>query len=50
MEQKQVHISEARVSTALDKLAHMEALVNDRLLEGKEYNWRLPNILVSQNF
>ncbi|XP_010544843.1 PREDICTED: chlorophyllide a oxygenase, chloroplastic [Tarenaya hassleriana] len=29
---QQVHISEARVSTALDKLAHMEALVNDRLL------------------
>ncbi|XP_054799869.1 chlorophyllide a oxygenase, chloroplastic [Prosopis cineraria] len=31
---RQVHISEARVSTALDKLAHMEALVNDRLLQG----------------
>lgn len=29
---KQVHISEARVSTALEKLAHMEELVNDRLL------------------
>lgn len=29
---KQVHISEARVSTALQKLAHMEELVNDRLL------------------
>ena len=29
---QQVHISEARVSTALDKLAHMEELVNDRLL------------------
>ncbi|KAI9113218.1 hypothetical protein K1719_015743 [Acacia pycnantha] len=32
---RQVHISEARVSTALDKLAHMEELVNDRLLQGK---------------
>ncbi|XP_058087260.1 chlorophyllide a oxygenase, chloroplastic [Magnolia sinica] len=30
---RQVHISEARVSTALDKLAYMEALVNDRLLQ-----------------
>ncbi|KAJ9146297.1 hypothetical protein P3X46_028580 [Hevea brasiliensis] len=30
---QQVHISEARVTTALDKLAHMEALVNDRLLQ-----------------
>ena len=29
---KQVHISEARVGTALDKLAYMEELVNDRLL------------------
>ncbi|WOL11858.1 chlorophyllide a oxygenase, chloroplastic isoform X2 [Canna indica] len=29
----QVHISEARVATALQKLAHMEALVNDRLLQ-----------------
>jgi chlorophyllide a oxygenase len=28
----QVHLSEARVSSALDKLAHMETLVNDRLL------------------
>ncbi|KAF5725324.1 hypothetical protein HS088_TW23G00045 [Tripterygium wilfordii] len=28
----QVHISEARVETALDKLAYMEELVNDRLL------------------
>jgi chlorophyllide a oxygenase len=27
-----VHLSEARVSTALDKLAYMEALVNDKLL------------------
>ncbi|XP_072981332.1 chlorophyllide a oxygenase, chloroplastic-like [Typha angustifolia] len=27
---KEVHLSEMRVSTALDKLAHMEALVNDR--------------------
>ncbi|XAR62803.1 Chlorophyllide-a oxygenase [Bertholletia excelsa] len=32
---KQVHISEARVATALDKLAYMEALVNDRLLQDK---------------
>ncbi|RDY10668.1 Chlorophyllide a oxygenase, chloroplastic, partial [Mucuna pruriens] len=29
---RQVHISEARVSTALDKLAYMEELVNDKLL------------------
>ncbi|KAK4389673.1 Chlorophyllide a oxygenase, chloroplastic [Sesamum angolense] len=29
----QVHISEARVSTALDKLAHMETLVNDKILQ-----------------
>ncbi|XXG45538.1 hypothetical protein AAC387_Pa02g0596 [Persea americana] len=32
---KQVHISEARVGTALDKLAYMEALVNDRLLQDR---------------
>lgn len=32
---KQVHISEARVSTALDKLAYMEELVHDRLLQDK---------------
>ncbi|KAJ4831954.1 hypothetical protein Tsubulata_018818 [Turnera subulata] len=32
---RQVHISEARVATALDKLAHMETLVNDRLLQDK---------------
>ncbi|KAG9444047.1 hypothetical protein H6P81_015387 [Aristolochia fimbriata] len=30
---RQVHISEARVGTALDKLAYMETLVNDRLLQ-----------------
>ncbi|XP_068662622.1 chlorophyllide a oxygenase, chloroplastic-like [Aristolochia californica] len=30
---RQVHISEARVETALDKLAYMETLVNDRLLQ-----------------
>ncbi|KAM7253360.1 hypothetical protein ACFE04_025978 [Oxalis oulophora] len=30
---QQVHISEARVSTALDKLAQMEELVSDRLLQ-----------------
>ncbi|KAI5668651.1 hypothetical protein M9H77_18504 [Catharanthus roseus] len=29
----QVHISEARVEAALDKLAYMEAVVNDRLLQ-----------------
>ncbi|KAJ6825721.1 chlorophyllide a oxygenase, chloroplastic [Iris pallida] len=29
---REVHISEARISTALDKLAYMESLVNDRLL------------------
>ncbi|XP_050230239.1 chlorophyllide a oxygenase, chloroplastic [Mercurialis annua] len=29
---QQVHLSEARVSTALDKLADMEVLINDRLL------------------
>ncbi|KAA8538458.1 hypothetical protein F0562_027996 [Nyssa sinensis] len=32
---RQVHISEARVGTALDKLAYMEALVNDRLLQDR---------------
>ncbi|GJX35482.1 chlorophyllide A oxygenase, chloroplastic, partial [Tanacetum coccineum] len=32
---KQVHISEARVGAALDKLAYMETLVNDKLLEDK---------------
>ncbi|KAG2330214.1 hypothetical protein Bca52824_001394 [Brassica carinata] len=32
---QQVHISEARGSTALDKLAHMEELVNDRLLQAR---------------
>lgn len=31
----QVHISEARVAAALDKLAYMETLVNDRLLQDK---------------
>ncbi|CAN1240406.1 Chlorophyllide a oxygenase, chloroplastic [Linum grandiflorum] len=31
----QVHISEARVSTALDKLAYMEELVNDKLLQDR---------------
>ncbi|KAG5222446.1 chlorophyllide oxygenase [Salix suchowensis] len=30
-----VHISEARVSTALDKLAYMEELVNDRLFQDR---------------
>uniref|UniRef100_A0A0C9RI86 TSA: Wollemia nobilis Ref_Wollemi_Transcript_18725_2104 transcribed RNA sequence n=1 Tax=Wollemia nobilis TaxID=56998 RepID=A0A0C9RI86_9CONI len=30
---EQVHISEARVACALDKLAEMEALVNDKLLK-----------------
>ncbi|CAL0319400.1 unnamed protein product [Lupinus luteus] len=32
---RQVNISEARVSTALDKLAYMEELVNDRLLQDR---------------
>ncbi|XP_022990515.1 chlorophyllide a oxygenase, chloroplastic-like [Cucurbita maxima] len=32
---KQVHKSEARVSTALDKLAYMEELVHDRLLQDR---------------
>ncbi|KAK4758477.1 hypothetical protein SAY87_019778 [Trapa incisa] len=32
---RQAHISEARVSTALDKLAYMEALFNDRLLQDR---------------
>eukprot|EP01018_Ginkgo_biloba_P013459 Gb_35950 [translate_table: standard] len=32
---EQVHMSEARVACALDKLADMEALVNDRLLQDK---------------
>ncbi|KAF5749033.1 chlorophyllide a oxygenase chloroplastic [Tripterygium wilfordii] len=31
----QVHISEARVETAFDKLAYMEELVNDRLLQDR---------------
>ena len=34
-EKQQVHISEARVATALDKLAYMEELVNDRLLQDR---------------
>lgn len=29
---KEVHISEVRIATALDKLAYMESLVNDKLL------------------
>ncbi|XP_076919856.1 chlorophyllide a oxygenase, chloroplastic-like [Bidens hawaiensis] len=33
---KQVHISEARVGAALDKIAYMETLVNDTLLEDKK--------------
>ncbi|XP_011027520.1 PREDICTED: chlorophyllide a oxygenase, chloroplastic-like [Populus euphratica] len=33
---RQVHISEARVATALDKLAYMEELVNDRLLQDRK--------------
>ncbi|KAL8196758.1 hypothetical protein R6Q57_024521 [Mikania cordata] len=33
---KQMHISEARVSAALDKLAHMETVVNDRLLQDRD--------------
>uniref|UniRef100_A0A2P2M3G4 Rieske domain-containing protein n=1 Tax=Rhizophora mucronata TaxID=61149 RepID=A0A2P2M3G4_RHIMU len=32
---RQVHMSEARVATALDKLAYMEELVNDRLLQDR---------------
>ncbi|PWA37165.1 chlorophyllide a oxygenase protein [Artemisia annua] len=32
---KQMHISEARVGATLDKLAHMETLVNDRLLQDR---------------
>ncbi|PON41162.1 Aromatic-ring-hydroxylating dioxygenase, alpha subunit [Parasponia andersonii] len=35
---RQVHISEARVATALDKLAYMEELVNDRLLQDRNTN------------
>lgn len=35
---RQVHISEARVATALDKLAYMEFLVNDRVLQNKNTN------------
>ncbi|XP_057795750.1 chlorophyllide a oxygenase, chloroplastic-like [Salvia miltiorrhiza] len=31
----QVHISEARVSTALDKLAYMETLVTDKILQDR---------------
>ncbi|KAJ9560430.1 hypothetical protein OSB04_005590 [Centaurea solstitialis] len=32
---KQMHVSEARVAETLDKLAHMETLVNDRLLQDR---------------
>ncbi|KVH98625.1 Aromatic-ring-hydroxylating dioxygenase, 2Fe-2S-binding site-containing protein [Cynara cardunculus var. scolymus] len=32
---KQMHISEARVGATLDKLAHMETLVNDRILKDR---------------
>ncbi|XP_076891215.1 chlorophyllide a oxygenase, chloroplastic-like [Bidens hawaiensis] len=32
---KQMHISEARVGAALDKLAYMETVVNDRLLQDR---------------
>ncbi|MQL79406.1 hypothetical protein Taro_011831 [Colocasia esculenta] len=32
---QQVHISETRVASALDKLAYMETLVNDKLLQEK---------------
>lgn len=32
---RQVHISEARVGAAVDKLAYMEELVNDRLLQDR---------------
>ncbi|KAL3641259.1 hypothetical protein CASFOL_016227 [Castilleja foliolosa] len=32
----QVHISEARVSTALDKLAYMETLVNDKIVQDRK--------------
>ncbi|KAL5704379.1 chlorophyllide a oxygenase [Ranunculus cassubicifolius] len=32
---KQVHLSETRVSAALDKLAYMEQLVNDKLLQDR---------------
>ncbi|KAJ6405317.1 hypothetical protein OIU84_013305 [Salix udensis] len=32
---REVHVSEARVATALDKLAYMEELVNDRLLQDR---------------
>ncbi|KAK9049953.1 hypothetical protein SSX86_024854 [Deinandra increscens subsp. villosa] len=32
---KQMHISETRVGAALDKLAHMETVVNDRLLQDR---------------
>lgn len=39
----QVHISEARVATALDKLAYMETLVNDRLLQERNPKESSPN-------
>ncbi|KAB5568595.1 hypothetical protein DKX38_002388 [Salix brachista] len=32
---REVHVSEARVATAVDKLAYMEELVNDRLLQDR---------------
>ncbi|KAK6132301.1 hypothetical protein DH2020_033925 [Rehmannia glutinosa] len=41
----QVHISEARVSTALEKLAYMETLVNDKIVQDR--NTTEPELLLS---
>ncbi|XP_062099530.1 chlorophyllide a oxygenase, chloroplastic [Humulus lupulus] len=38
----QVHISEARVATALNKLAYMEELVNDKLLQDRKTTTKEP--------
>ena len=43
----QVHISEARVGTALDKLAYMEELVNDKLLLQDKATQQTPPSLTS---
>ncbi|KAK7410597.1 hypothetical protein VNO78_01519 [Psophocarpus tetragonolobus] len=38
LDTKKVHISEARMSSVLDKLAYMEELVNDKLLQERSAN------------
>ncbi|GER37738.1 chlorophyllide a oxygenase [Striga asiatica] len=41
----QVHISEARVSTALEKLAYMETLVNDKIIQDRNTTAETDNLL-----